>query len=258
MHLHFLLSNDDGINAPGLRALALRLRREGRVSVVAPDRERSAIGHAITVHYPLRVQSVSLAEGIAAYAVDGTPADCVRLGLEVLVPEEDPCDVVVSGINAGENLGTDVIYSGTVSAAMEAAIMGVPALAVSLVTGADTLGSWDDAADIAAHFAVQVSTEGLAADTLLNVNIPNLPRSEIQGAKVTRLGIRRYTNGVHRRTDPHGATYYWRAGTAVDAAGQEGTDAQAIAAGYVSVTPVHFDLTHYSSLEALREWQLEL
>lgn len=253
MPLHFLLSNDDGIHAPGLRALAVRLQREGRVSVVAPDRERSATSHAITVYYPLRVQSVPYAEGIVAYAVDGTPADCVRLALETLLPHTDPCHVVISGINDGVNLGTDVIYSGTVSAAMEAAVMGVPALAISLAKDNSRL-SWEAAADIASHFVLQVVEKGLAADTLLNINIPALSLSQIRGTKVTRLGRRRYMNGVHRRTDPHGGTYYWRAGTAVDAEGQEGTDAQALAAGYVSLTPVHYDLTHYASLEGLQNW----
>lgn len=253
--MHFLLSNDDGINAPGLHALAVRLQREGRVTVVAPDRERSATSHAITVYYPLRVHSVPFAEGIRAYAVDGTPADCVRLGLEALLSDTDPCDAVISGINDGVNLGTDIIYSGTVSAAMEAAVMGVPALAVSLAEGSSPL-PWEMAADIATHFSLQVATRGLAADTLLNINIPALPPADIRGTKVTRLGMRRYMDGVHRRTDPRGGTYYWRAGTAVDTEGQEGTDAQALAAGYVSLTPVHYDLTHYASLEVLQNWPL--
>ncbi len=254
--MHFVLSNDDGINAPGLHALALRLRQEGRVSVVAPDRERSATSHAITVHHPLRVHPVPFSEGIAAYAVDGTPADCVRLALEVLVTDEDPCHMVISGINDGVNLGTDVIYSGTVSAAMEAVVMGVPALAVSLAEGSPPR-PWETAADIAAHFALQMASRGLAAGTLLNINIPATP-ARILGAKITRLSTRRYMDGIHRRTDPRGRIYYWRAGTPVDSDGQRGTDTQALASGYVSVTPVHYDLTHYDSLEELQRWELDL
>lgn len=253
--MHFLLSNDDGIYAPGLRALALRLAHLGKVTIAAPDRERSATGHAITVYYPLRVQTVEYPAGISAFAVDGTPADCVRLGLEVLIQE--PCSLVISGINRGVNLGTDVIYSGTVSAAMEAAIMAVPAIAVSL---ADDGGppDWRPATEVTARLVEQVIAHGLAPDTLLNVNIPALPLDAIQGAKVTRLGIRRYMNGVHQRQDPRGGTYYWRHGTAVDREGLEGTDAQALQAGYVSVTPIHFDLTHYDIMEALNNWVCKL
>ena len=254
--MHFLLSNDDGINAPGLRALALRLQQEGRVSIVAPDRERSATSHAITVYHPLRVHPVPFSEGITAYAVDGTPADCVRLALEVLLTDEDPCDIVISGINDGVNLGTDVIYSGTVSAAMEAEVMGLPALAVSLAEGCPPR-PWQTAAEFAARCALQALSNGLADGSLLNVNIPSTP-SSIQGVKITRLSSRRYMNGIHRREVPRGRVYYWRAGTPVDNEGQAGTGAQALASGYVSVTPVHYDMTHYASLERLQDWRLDL
>lgn len=253
--MHFLLSNDDGVQAPGLREIALQLAAIGDVTVVAPDRERSATGHAITVYYPLRVQTVPFPQNITAYAVDGTPADCVRLGLEVLMPPDNPCTVVVSGINRGVNLGTDVIYSGTVSAAIEAAVMSVPAVAISL---ADQKGepNWSAAATVGAHIVTETARRGLPADTILNVNVPPLPLAKIKGVQVTRLGIRRYKNGVHKREDPRGGTYYWRAGIAVDEEGQEGTDAQALAHGYVSVTPVHFDLTHYAGMAALQQWPL--
>jgi 5'-nucleotidase len=256
--VHFLLSNDDGIHAPGLAALACELQKIGRVTIVAPDRERSATGHAITVYYPLRVRQVAYTDNITAYAVDGTPADCVRLALEALIPAEDPYNLVVSGINKGVNLGTDVIYSGTVSAAIEAAVMTMPALAVSLVDDRQDALPWQSAAQVTRHIIQATVKHQMAAATVLNINVPALQYNQIKGIKVTRLGMRRYKDGVHKREDPSGEIYYWRAGTAVDIEGQEDTDAQAVAAGYVSLTPIHLDMTHYPSLNKLQAWNLQL
>jgi 5'-nucleotidase len=256
--LHILLSNDDGIHAPGLAALANSLKQIGKVTIAAPDRERSATGHAITVYYPLRVRQVPYADDITAYAVDGTPADCVRLALEALIPADDPCTLVVSGINKGVNLGTDVIYSGTVSAAVEAAVMTLPAIAVSMVDDRQSALPWQSAAQITSQIVLATVKRKIDADTVLNINIPALPYHQIKGVQVTRLGMRRYKDGVHKREDPSGETYYWRAGTAVDIEGQEGTDAQAVSAGYVSLTPIHLDMTHYPSLSRLESWNIRL
>lgn len=243
-----LVTNDDGIQSPGLHALAEALRGIGRVVVVAPDRERSAIGHALTLHSPLRAMD----QGLGRWSVDGTPADCVNLGIHGLL--KTPPDLVVSGINQGGNLGDDLTYSGTVAAAMEATLMGVPALAVSLASDRfrkeDFLwgGRW------AAKLALMIGHHGLPADTFLNVNIPpGLP----QGMKLTRQGKRRYTDAVVQKVDPRGRTYYWIGAGELSFHDLEGTDVHAVERGWVSVTPLHLDLTNYAAFERLRPWHDE-
>jgi 5'-nucleotidase len=253
--MRILLSNDDGVLAEGLHVLRRHLSDIAEVYVVAPDRERSACGHSITVHRPLRATPVVL-DGTPEriWAVNGTPADCVKLALEVLLPE--PPDLVISGINLGANLGTDVLYSGTVSAAMEGAFGGVPALAVSLDSSEPTHLPF--AAEITKSLCLQLLFRELKPYTLLNVNIPDLPLEEIRGVEVTSLGWRRYEKAVHQRHDPRGRPYYWIAGEIRDDISLDGTDVAALAAGKISITPIHFDLTDYELLKELKAWQIGL
>ncbi|MDQ0287652.1 5'-nucleotidase [Desulfofundulus luciae] len=243
-----LLSNDDGIHAPGLKALAESLQELGELYIVAPDRERSATGHGITVHRPLRLETVSI-PGIKAraWAVDGTPADCVKLAVEDLLP--DPPALVVAGINQGPNLGTDVLYSGTVSAAIEGIINGFPALAISLTS----YGSHDftTAAEVARKVVNLTMQKGLPRGTLLNINVPP---AKPRGIRFTRLGNRRYVNIFHKRTDPRGRIYYWMAGEPLDLdENGDDTDVQAIKQNFISITPIQLDLTDYQSLQTLRQ-----
>ena len=259
--MKILLTNDDGVRADGLAMLASRLGDLGEIWVVAPDRERSAIGHAFTLHEPLRVEKL----GARVYAVSGTPADCVYLGLLDLCRD---ADLVLSGINHGYNLGADIFYSGTVAGAIEAALRGVPAIAVSMGGGR---GADFSAAARFAHALAQamfraVSAGSLPEKTLLNVNVPG-PRDAAPEATAaaaqsgtfrwTRLGQRSYRDQVEHRTDPRGNTYYWIGGAAETSSDQPGTDVHAIHHGLISVTPLGLDLTHQSLLELLPSWQLD-
>jgi 5'-nucleotidase len=250
--MNVVLTNDDGIRAEGLRVLrqALTGLPGVRVLVVAPDRERSASGHAITIHQPLQVEELRLEDGGPAWAVSGTPADCTKLAVEALLPE--PPALVVSGINRGPNLGTDVYYSGTVSAAVESVLLGIPALAVS-VTAFENI-DYEFSARFAARVAARVLERGLPRDTLLNINVPALPPDQIAGVAVTRLGVRRYRNVFDRRTDPRGRVYYWMAGDLDDGEDVAGTDTAAIRQNLVSVTPIRLDLTHHGFLAELHQW----
>ncbi len=243
-----LLSNDDGIHAPGLKALAESLQELGELFIVAPDRERSATGHGITVHRPLRLETVTLpGVNARAWAVDGTPADCVKLAVEDLLPR--PPELVVAGINQGPNLGTDVLYSGTVSAAIEGIINGFPSLAISLTS----YGSYDftTAAEVARKVVTLVMKNGLPPGTLLNINVPP---AKPRGMRITRLGNRRYINIFHKRTDPRGRIYYWMAGEPLDLEENgEDTDVQAIKQNFISITPIQLDLTDHHALQILRQ-----
>ena len=252
--VNILVTNDDGIYAEGLFALKTALERVGTVHVVAPDRPRSASGHSITLHKPLRLSRVRLPDGTYGHATNGTPSDCVSLGVFDVVG--DKVDIVVSGINWGPNMGWDLTYSGTVSAAMEAAIIGIPAIAVSIASYEEGI-SFDYAADFAAFLAELLLKHELQPDTLLNVNVPNQPASHIQGIEVTRQGRRRYSGRIDKRVDPMGRAYYWLGGDVASDELEEGTDVKAIADDKVSVTPVHLDLTGYLSLDQLRTWQIE-
>lgn len=242
---NILVSNDDGIHAPGLAALAAALEAVGEVYVVAPDRERSAVGHALTLHRPLRVERVAPRR----FAVNGTPTDCVNLGILGILPHRP--DVVVAGINAGSNLGDDVTYSGTVSAAMEGSLLGVPALAVSLVEPGER-ADYRPAARAAARLTRLLLRQRESGVTLLNVNVP---RGRPRGLKMTRLGRRVYSEKVTEQRDPRGNVYYWiGAGPPAWEAGED-TDFAAVHAGYISVTPLHLDLTSYEGLRALKTWE---
>lgn len=246
--MHIMVTNDDGIHAPGILALASALRALGEVTVVAPDRERSAVGHALTLNSPLRV--FELRDGF--YAVDGTPTDCVNMGIHSLLPFRP--DLVVSGINHGANLGDDVTYSGTVAAAIEATLMGIPAIAVSLAT-LERTGFFPEAAGIAVRVARQVLSNGLPQDTFLNVNVPNCPAEEIMPPLITRQGKRSFVGSVIGKTDPRGRKYYWIGSGEADFNDYEGTDFHAINRKHVSITPLHLDLTNYESMKVIASWE---
>jgi len=239
-----LATNDDGIHAQGLGALAEALGSLGEVYVVAPDREQSAVGHALTLHRPLRVDRL----GERRFAVNGTPSDCVNLGVLGLLPE--PPALVVSGINHGSNLGDDVTYSGTVSAAMEGTLLGVPSMAVSQAEG-DAAG-FEVAGRVARLVAARVLVEGLPAKTLLNVN---LPRGEVRGIRMTRLGHRVYREKVVQEVDPRGRPYFWIGAGPPEWQEDEASDIAAVHAGLASVTPLHLDLTHFGALGRMSEWE---
>jgi 5'-nucleotidase len=224
----------------------------GEVIAVAPDAERSAVGHAITTLTPLRVKDFFLDGKKIGYAVDGTPADCVKLAIGALL--DSPPELVVSGINLGPNTATNIIYSGTVSAATEARILGIPSVAVSI--GAFSDPHWDTAAEYAVRAARQVLERGLPDKVLLNLNVPNLDLAEIRGVKVTRQGESAYEEKFDIRSDPRSVPYYWAAGQYRLSDDDPDTDARALEDGYVSVTPVTFDLTAYRFLASLSSWEL--
>lgn len=243
-----LISNDDGIHAPGLRALYDALQPLGDLIVVAPETEQSAVGHAITISDPIRIRKMRSESGFEGYAVAGTPADCVKLAVSVLLPQ--PPDLIVSGINLGPNVGISVIYSGTVSAATEGTILGIPSLAVSLASFNEPC--WPTAARVARRAAENVLRHGLPADTLLNVNVPNVPLDRLKGVAVTRMGRSRFREIFHPRTTPRGDTYYWLDGVLQMIGDTRETDVQAVEDGYVSLTPIWFDLTHHAVLGQMK------
>jgi 5'-nucleotidase len=248
-----LVSNDDGIHAAGIQALAARLAKDHEVYIVAPDSERSATGHALTLHRPIRMQEIQMPFPVKqAYAISGTPSDCVKLALNALLPDVQ-FDVLVSGINHGPNLGSDVIYSGTVSAALEGAINGIPSIAVSLVNGNDKSANFRHGADFIADFLATAMQVGIPPKSILNVNIPAVPRELFAGVKIIPLGTRMYTDTYERREDPRGNVYFWLAGEIIDSGAIEDSDVEAIRDNMVSVTPVHYDLTNYNALAKLKE-----
>ncbi|GAM11365.1 5'-nucleotidase SurE [Geobacter sp. OR-1] len=245
--MKILVTNDDGINAVGLAHLAEAMAEIGEVAVVAPDREMSAVGHSLTLHHPLRAHCL----GERRFAVDGTPTDCVNLGIHSLL--DFTPDLVVSGINRGGNLGDDVTYSGTVSAAMEATLMGIPAIAVSLVTMADG-ENYPSAAKVAQEIARNLLRNGLPVDTFLNVNVPDLPYDRLGKTLVTIQGKRRYDGTIVDKVDPRGRNYYWIGTADLKFNDIEGSDYHAVSRGHVSVTPLHLDLTNHSSIPKIASW----
>lgn len=252
--MRILVTNDDGVQADGLFALSQALREVGDVTVVAPERQQSASGHAITLHKPLRLSPVTLRDGFPAFSSNGTPSDCTALG--ILEAMGGAVDLVVSGINHGPNLGWDVHYSGTVSAAIEAAMVGKPSIAVSVATWDETV-HWEPVAQFAAQVAQRLAKQPLPPHTILNINAPNLPQSELRGIAVTTQGHRQYVDRIEKRLDPTGRPYYWLGGSlAEEAVGAEaGSDVRAVADGKISLTPIHLDLTAYSLLPSLKEWE---
>jgi 5'-nucleotidase len=245
-----LATNDDGIHAEGLRALAGALKTLGEVTIIAPDREQSATSHSLTLHRPLRIRKVS--EGILS--VDGTPTDCVLLGVHGFLKERPT--LVVSGINHGPNMGNDVLYSGTVSAASEGAFLGIPSIAFSLAT-------WEpadfEAAGQAAGALVRFLLQrGLEPGICLNVNIPALPFAEIRGVRVARLGKRVFRDVIVEKTDPRGKSYYWIGGENPTWEPDEASDFHAVSNGYVAVTPLSFELTDYKAIVELETMGLTI
>ncbi len=245
-----LVTNDDGYQAPGLAALVEALEGLGRVVVVAPDRERSATSHALTIGRPLRV----IPWGPDRFRVDGTPTDCVHLGVFRLAGEHPP-KLVVAGINRGLNLGDDVTYSGTVAAALEGALLHVPALALSAAVEDDSPAAYATAARVARYLAEAVLRRGLPAGVLLNVNVP---LGQPRGLRITRQGSRAYRAAVVERLDPAGRPYYWIAEAEAVPRGEPDGDHAAIEAGLISVSPLHANLTHEPSLKTLASWSLQL
>jgi len=238
--LRILLTNDDGIRASGLAALERTVTGLGEIVVVAPDRERSAAGHSLTIEHPLRV----LQSDPTHWSVTGTPTDAVLLAVETLLPQRP--DWVISGINHGPNMGEDVTYSGTVAAAMEACILGIPAMAVSL-NGRTEL-QFESLRPVLRNLIEKLLKFQLGSHQLLNVNLPNLPAEAIRGVRITRLGSRVYRDSVVPRKDPRGRDYYWIGGTGPEWAPDERADAQAVQEGFISVTPLSTDMTHYQAL----------
>ncbi|MCP5152042.1 MAG: 5'/3'-nucleotidase SurE [Ectothiorhodospiraceae bacterium] len=244
--MRILVSNDDGYTAPGIEVLARRLRELGEVTVVAPDRDRSGASNSLTLDYPVRPR---VAPNGFVY-VDGTPTDCVHLAITGLL-EPDP-DIVVSGINSGANLGDDVLYSGTVAAAMEGRFLGLPAVAVSLVHTGE--GHYETAGEVAVRLVRAMTTGRRLGDTILNVNVPDRPLAELRGFRVTRLGNRHKSEPVVRGTDPRGRTVYWVGPPGGEQDAGEGTDFHAVREGFVSITPLQIDLTRHSAIQSTTDW----
>jgi 5'-nucleotidase len=244
--MHVLVSNDDGYLAPGIRILAKALSASARVTIVAPERDRSGASNSLTLDYPIRVGR----EGEGVYRVEGTPTDCVHLAITGLLDDEP--DMVMSGINAGANLGDDVLYSGTVAAATEGRTLGLPAVAISLV--ATTPSHYDTAARVASILLERLRNDPLPADTILNVNVPDLPWEALSGFEATRLGQRHRAEPVIRAEDPRGRPIYWIGPPGPEQDCGPGTDFHAVARGAVSITPIQVDLTRYQALDQVSGW----
>jgi 5'-nucleotidase len=249
--MHFLISNDDGIHAKGIQVLAKRMSRLGEVTIVAPERNHSGASNSLTLGNPIRIKEIE----DRTFRVSGTPSDCVHLALTGLV-EEDP-DMVISGINFGANLGDDVIYSGTVAAAIEGRFLGLPAIAVSLVFE-DQPQYFETAAEAVALIVGRLMHDPLPADTILNINVPDLPWSEIRGFEVTRLGHRHRAKDSIKTEDPQGRPLYWIGPSGPGRDAGPGTDFNAVERGYVSISPIQVDLTRYQALEQVSHWISEI
>jgi 5'-nucleotidase len=246
-----LVTNDDGITALGLKVLADHLSAVGEVYVVAPDRESSAAGHSLTLHHPLRMTEV----GPRMAAVEGTPTDCVLLAYHRVLPEKPA--IVFSGINYGHNLGDDVTYSGTVSAAFEATLLGLPSVAISIGREGKKI-HYEVAAKFAVKLARKILQKGLPKDTLLNVNVPNVPESRLKGVVITRQGQRAYGDVIVERVDPRGRPYFWIGNGEPLWRDDRGADINAIRADKISITPIHLDLTNHKAIEKLKGWKLRV
>lgn len=249
--MKILVANDDGIYARGIQKLAEVLAEDYEVYVVAPEVEQSATAHALTLHKPIRIKEVELNFPVKqAFSVSGTPSDCVKIALNALITEK--MDLVVSGINHGPNLGSDVLYSGTVSAALEGAINGLPSIAVSLVNGSEKMADFTHGAQFVKNFIPQALKAGFPERSILNINIPAVSLHHFAGVKVTELGMRAYTDSYEKRVDPRGGVYYWLAGEVIETSESPESDVEAIRNNMVAISPVHFNLTNYKELEQLR------
>jgi 5'-nucleotidase len=251
--LKILVTNDDGIDSAGISALADALKEISDVTVVAPSEEQSAVGHGITMKYPLRVTKYNKNGTFFGYAVEGTPADCVKMGIRNIMGESP--DLVISGINHGSNTAINIIYSGTVSAAREAAIMDVPAIAISVTS--HEARDFKYAGKVAIMIAQKVIKHGLPRGTLINVNVPNFPEKEIAGILVTEQSKAKWDDIYVKRTDPFGKDYYWLTGKLVEIENENQSDQFAIKNKFVSITPIHFDLTDYDTFKKMKSWDIE-
>ncbi len=269
--MNILLTNDDGIYADGLWALYVRFANQHSVAVIAPDRERSAVGHGITLHEPLRANMVTVNGGYMGYAVNGTPADCVKLGvLEIL---DSKPDIVISGINPGANVGVNINYSGTVAAAKEAALYGIRAISVSIhlpaaclcvparrqvpvQAGGHQIANYDDATRFIQKLAENVCNNGLPSGTFLNVNIPDMPWEDIAGIRISRQGIKFFTEYIEKRTDPRNRTYYWQGADPQTSYKNPDLDGAVIGRNFISITPIKCDMTDYDAIEDLKRWDI--
>ncbi len=250
--MNILLTNDDGIYSPGISALKKVLKPFGPVTVVAPDVQKSGVGHAITFSHPLRIREVYLDSELFGYGIDGSPADCVKLGVREVMKEKP--SLLVSGINMGANVGINVLYSGTVAAAIEGALLGIPSVAISLELSEE---SYDikEAASVAQEMIGHIIKRKLPKGTLLNINIPFVPKKDIKGIAVTRQYSGDFDEYFDKRTDPRGVAYYWLAGTGWPEVKVDGTDTNALKDGYISITPLKYDLTDESFLKEVKTWE---
>jgi len=251
--MEILITNDDGIYAEGIAILVSALKKLGNITVVAPDTQRSAVGHAITIVDPLRVREARRNGRFFGYATSGTPADCVKLAIKTLMKKRP--DLVVSGINLGANTGYNILYSGTVSGATEGALLGIPSLAVSLATF--TKPDFSAAAAFSVKIAAAMKKHHLPAGTLLNVNVPAIPASKIKGARVTNQSRTSFNDWFDMRKDPHGQIYYWMDGDFKPKDSDASSDLNAVKAGYISITPIQFDLTDYKFITELENWKIQ-
>lgn len=251
--MKILVTNDDGIEAPGIQVLAEALREMGEITIVAPLKEQSGVGHGITMQIPLRVIKYNKNGEFFGYAVNGTPADCVKIGVRNIM--KDTPDLVVSGINHGSNTAINIIYSGTVSAAREASIMDIPSIAISLTnhTGTD----FRYAGKVARMLAKKMIGKDLPTGTLLNVNVPDVPEDQIKGICLTSQGKSKWDDNYEQRVDPNGRDYYWLTGSLTVLDTEINTDQAAIKNNYVSISPIHFDLTDYAAYERMKNWNIE-
>ncbi len=252
--MKILISNDDGIMANGIKALTEALSLEHDVYVVAPDSERSAAGHSLTLHTPLRVEELEPKFGAKRnWVTTGTPGDCVKIGLSAILGEDEKPDLVISGINHGPNLGADILYSGTVSCAMEGAMLGFPSIAVSLASLSYEEDSFQVAAQFIRKFLPKIKEIDFPKKTILNINVPALSAEDIAGVAITRLGTRMFTDEYDKRVDPRGKVYYWMAGELIKHNENDDSDINSVRWNKISITPITFEMTHKSIMPELEE-----
>ena len=252
--MHILLTNDDGIHAPGIWALYSRFVEKHAVTVIAPDREQSAVGHGITLHQPLRVTQVSINDGCAGYAVNGTPADCVKFAVLELL--ESKPDLLISGINPGANVGVNINYSGTVAAAKEATLYGIKAMAVSIQGHENPY--YEEVAHFIEKLARKIFDNGLPSGTYLNVNIPAISMSKICGIRISNLSVDFFPEHLEKRVDPRERAYYWQGCDALPVSDNPDIDGSALSERYISITPLKCDVTDYESIEVLKSWEIDV
>ena len=252
--MNILLTNDDGIYAKGLWALHERFSFQHSVTVVAPDRERSAVGHGITLHQPLRATRVKTDNGCYGYAVNGTPVDCIKISLMEILDNKP--DLVISGINLGANVGVNINYSGTVAAAKEASLYQLPAMAVSM-KGYQS-ATFEEAALFTAYLAENILNHGLPSGTILNVNIPDIPMNRIKGVRISSQGTMHYAEYIEKRIDPRNRVYYWHGHDTQTSVNDPELDVAALDENFISITPIKCDMTDYSALEDLKRWEIDI